>query len=120
MKYILLATCFLFSTVNVNAGTDHHHGSHSSEPRALNEEEVLVRAKKTLPQLVEQGFKINGTALNESWKDVSLNSKVKEQGPDYYIISFKGNDEQILYFLMSSSGNFYEANFTGAFEGINL
>lgn len=119
MKLILLATCFLLSTVNVNAGTDHHHGSHSSEPRALNEEEVLVKAKKILPQLVEQGFKINGTALNESWKRSVLNSKIIAQGSDHYIISFDGNNEQTLYFLMSSSGNFYEANFTGAFEGIN-
>ena len=121
MKHILLTACFLLSTVNVHAGPghDHDHNSYSSQPRILNEEEVLANAKDILPQLVEQGFEINGAALDESWKGSVLKSKVIAQGSDYYIISFDGNNQQTLYFLMSSSGNVYEANFTGAFEGIN-
>ena len=119
MKYILLTVCLLISAVNVHAGPGHDHGSYNSQPKILNEEEVLANAKNILPQLVEQGFEINDAALNESWKGGVLKSKVIEQGPDYYIISFDGNNEQKLYFLMSSSGDFYEANFTGAFKGLS-
>ena len=118
MKHIFLTALLLVSTVSAYAGPGHHHDSYTSEPKKLNEEEVLANAKKILPQLVEQGFEVNGTALDESWKGGSLNSKVKEQGPDYYIISFKGDSKKILFLLMSWSGDLYEANFSGKFDGL--
>jgi len=53
----------------------------------------------------------------DSWAAADVAADIKDRGSDYYIVSFESSNEQKLYFLMSSSGNLFEANFTGDFSG---
>lgn len=58
--------------------------------------------------------------LPASWKDLPPDAaSIHLLGPGYYIIKVENADEgKSLYILMSESGEVYDANFTGAFEGL--
>lgn len=126
MKLTTLTAILLFTAAPAYAGSGHEHGhSHGGDNHAhhdakiMNEAEMIAAASDALPQLVEQGHKIDGKALDASWSDVTSSGKVHSKGNGYTIVSFEGENDQTLYVLLSDTGELYDANFTGEFEGLN-
>jgi hypothetical protein len=124
MKHLLFtATLLLATPAFAGSGHDHSHshGGHGhahEEVKTINESEAITVASKVLPQLVEQGHEIDGSPLDQSWSDVAQTGEVHKKGNGYFIISFAGNDEKTLYLLLSDSGEIYDANFSGEFDGL--
>lgn len=92
------------------------HGSHSPVSPA----EALNIAKDAAVMLAEEDRGMGFGKLDDSWKTVPAdNISIGKTGPGFYIVTL-GNisEKRTLYVLMSNTGDLYDANFSGKFEGI--
>lgn len=125
MKHLLFTAALLLATpAYAGSGNDHGHshgGGHGhahEEAKTINESEAIATASKALPQLIEQSHEVDGLPLDQSWSDFAQTGAIYKKGNGYFIVSFVGNDKQTLYLLISDSGELYDANFSGEFEGL--
>jgi len=96
-----------------------HAGGHGREP--ITSSQALVIASEYVTALLNQGIKVEGTKLDQSWKNISDKSlSIHAKGEDYYIVSF--NNKELgnkLYLLISNRGEFYDANYSGSFKDLS-
>jgi len=118
-KLFILALIFTLSPISsAYAGSGHSHGhGHGS---AISKEAAIIAASDNISSIMSQKIEIKGNKLDKSWSDIpSLSKAVYRKGDGYYIISLENKAQgKILYVLISGQGEFYDANFSGAFEGL--
>jgi hypothetical protein len=92
------------------------HSDHVS----ITEDQALSIAADVSTQFSETDAGLNFGKLPISWASIpSDNVAIYKKGKGYYIVSIENEGEQkILYVLMSSSGEVYDANFSGTFKGV--
>jgi len=92
------------------------HGSHTPVSPA----EALNIAKHVAVKLSEEDRGMGFGKLDESWNSVPEdNIRIDKTGPGFYIVTIENSsEERTLYVLMSNTGEVYDANFSGNFEGI--
>ena len=97
------------------------HGEHEhQEPRVISESVALLVAQRATSSMSRKDAGLGFGQLSESWStipkaDLSLHKK----GSGYYVVSVANkNEDKTLYVLMSESGDVYDANLTGEFDGI--
>lgn len=93
-----------------------HEGGHGPIPPIG----AVVVAKDVTEQFVKYDSGLGFGKLPESWATIhAKNISIHERGEGYYIVSLKNEAEKkTFYVLMSSSGEVYDADFTGKFEGL--
>ena len=104
----------LFSVQQVSA-----HSSH--EP--INEQAALKIGVEMSHQMVSSDAGLGFGKLAVSWKSVSVGEGVKlhQRGRGYYIVAVVNSvEKKTLYVLMSNTGEVYDANFSGQFEGVEI
>lgn len=114
MKYIflilLLTTSFLTTTSYA------HPGGHGDI--ALNEAQAISVAYSVIKQFITHDPGLGFGKLDNSWNNLPQAAKfIHKKHHDYYIIGFS-NKNRTLFVLISTSGDVYDANFTGHFEGL--
>lgn len=114
IKSILTLLAILFCLPQL---TFAHGGGHGP---VLSEKEVMAAATDGVYGLVKEGTEVENTKLDKSWQDVpASDKKLVAKGQGYYIFGFNNQKQnKILYLLVSPSGELYDANFSGKFEGI--
>ena len=123
--FVLLAIFFpIFATPFAQAAIGHGGhgaggGAHSAPPVVtyIEEQAAIVAASKFVKTLVTQKIRVAGAPLASSWLDTSEEKKsIHKKTKGYYVVAFVAeNKKQTLYILLSDTGQFYDANFTGKF-----
>jgi len=95
------------------AHSDHQHGP-------ISESAAQVLALDVAGDLSSRDAGLGFGRLSKTWTSIPVNNvATSKKGNGYYILSVLNESEKkTLYVLMSSSGEVYDANFTGVFEGI--
>lgn len=108
----------IFSLVLLTSQQVFAHGSHGHEP--VTEEQVLSRAAVAAKRLSLKDVGLEIGKLPTSWASITKEHvSMYKKGEGYYIVAVMNSGEKkTLYILMSSDGGAYDANFTGAFEGV--
>tara|TARA_R110002073_G_scaffold2938_5_gene19539 strand:- start:106864 stop:107208 length:345 start_codon:yes stop_codon:yes gene_type:complete len=98
------------------SGMAFSHGSHTPVSPA----EALNIAKYVAVKLSEEDRGMGFGKLDESWNSIPEdNINLDKTGPGFYIVTIEnGREERTLYVLMSNTGEVYDANFSGKFEGV--
>jgi hypothetical protein len=94
-----------------------HPGGHFN----IAQGDVIPIASEHVMAIVKEGIEIPGIGkLDQSWNEVHpKHKKIIKKEIGYYIVSFAHpKEKKILYLLLSSSGDLYDANFSGQFEGL--
>lgn len=92
--------------------------SHSSHGAPLNDQQASEKAIEYTGMIVEKSTAIKGVTLDDSWQAVT-ETKIYKKNLRYFVVSlYNASQEKTLYLLINSSGEFYDANFDGVFEGI--
>jgi len=108
----LLLLFMLFQTAPVNA----HSGGHGDI--VLKDSQAISVAYSVVKQFTQLDPGLGFGKLDSSWgKLPEAAQRVHKKHHDYLIIAFT-NKNQTLYVLMSVSGDIYDANMTGQFEGL--
>ena len=121
---IIACTLSLFAAPITYAGSDHSHGggahAHNAPAQMIDENSAIAAASSAVTMLVEQKQSVEGAPLNAAWKEtVEADKKIIKKGNGYFIISFDNKSvEKTLYFLLSNTGEIYDANYSGKFEGL--
>lgn len=91
-----------------------HSGGHNGP---VNEKQATIIAWKTAQQFINYDAGLGFGKLSSSWQQLPPEViRTHAKGDGYYIISLENKTEaKTLYVLMSSSGDVYDANFTGDF-----
>ena len=112
----------LFSTALIIAQHVAAHGEHEhQEPRVISESVALIVAQRATTSMSRKDAGLGFGQLQESWSAVPKEDLViHKKGSGYYVVSVlnKKEEKKTLYVLMSDSGEVYDANFTGEFDGI--
>jgi hypothetical protein len=117
MKTKLLASTVLAVSLLISQ-TSFGHGDHAAPPPAITEDAALKTASKEVKALITEGKAIEGQQLNKSWE--KLTPKLSKKGEGYYVVALENPAEKkTLYVLLADYGKFWDANFSGKFEGIN-
>jgi hypothetical protein len=92
------------------------HESHTH----VSDQSVLAVAKDAAAQLTAKDQGLGFGKLPASWNDVPLkNAKIHKKYPDYYVVAVKNDiEKKTIYFVISSEGDVYDANFTGEFKNL--
>lgn len=92
------------------------HGSH--EPISPAQAQEIARNVATSLAEADRGMGFG--ILDQSWKTIAQDkTSISRSGPGYLVVALEHDAEKrTLYVLMSKTGEVYDANFTGAFEGI--
>lgn len=112
-----LASLFLIgllsATQQVAAHDDHHH-----DP--ITEQAAITLGKNVAANLSAKDGGLGFGKLPASWNSVpAKNVKLHKKGDGYYIVAVNNETEKkVLYVLMSSEGEAYDANFTGEFKNL--
>jgi hypothetical protein len=117
-KLLIWTLAFALSSVSsVYAGSGHDHGYGGS---AMSEQMAIIAVSRDIKDIISQEIKIEGEKLDKSWEDLPLSNKaINIKGTGYYIISLKNDTQRkTLYVLLSDKGEFYDANYSGTFEGM--
>jgi hypothetical protein len=114
MKRLFILAIFsaLFSVQQVSA-----HGSH----KPISEQAALELGVEISHQMISSDAGLGFGKLAQSWKSVVIGDDVKldQRGSGYYVVSIVNTvEKKTLYVLMSHTGEVYDANFTGDFEGL--
>lgn len=133
LKLTIIALCTL-TTSNAFAGPGHSHGhehshghKHSHGPsktpikqKALSSKELIKAATKNVKAMVSKKHPIDKAPLNASWTKIPEAQKsIFKKGTGYSIIKLEDKTaKKALFVLMSETGELYDANFTGAFKGL--
>jgi hypothetical protein len=96
-----------------------HVFSHSDHA-AITKSQAVSIASNIATQFSEKDAGLSFGKLPISWASIpSDNIAIYNKGKGYYIVSVENKSEQkTLYVLMSSSGEVYDANFSGTFNGV--
>lgn len=107
---------FIFLCMIHNQNALAHGGGHGP----VNEQQAITIASKVAAQFVNQDPGLGFGTLKSSWKQISPSEKrIHVKGKGYYIVSLTNKTEaKTLFVLMSVSGEIYDANFTGKFQGL--
>ncbi len=117
MKNKLLASTVLAVSLLVSQ-TSYGHGDHAAPPPAITEDAALKAASKEVKELIAQSKVIEGQQLNKSWE--KLTPKLSKKGEGYYVVALENSAEKkTLYVLLADYGKFWDANFSGKFEGLD-
>lgn len=94
--------------------------SHSGGHDPVSEKEAIFIASNVMIQFVNSDAGLGFGKLNESWKYISEeNKRIHVKADGYYIVSFNNKVEnKTLYFLLSRTGEVFDANFKGDFPGL--
>jgi len=115
MKVLLVALTLLTLSLSQTlfAHSDHSHG-----PISITEAQSL--AMDVAKNLSSRDAGLGFGQLAKSWQSIlSKDVAIHKKGEGYYIVSVMNESEKkTLYVLMSDSGEVYDANLTGIFEGI--
>lgn len=109
---ILALLSTLFSVQQVSA-----HGSHEQ----VSEQAALKIGAEMSHQMVSNDAGLGFGKLAESWKSVAIGEDVKlhQRGRGYYIVAVVNSiEKKTLYVLMSNTGEVYDTNFSGEFNGV--
>ena len=92
------------------------HSDHSS----ISEAQAASIAADVTTQFSVKDAGLDFGILPTSWASIpSDNIAIYKKGKGYYIVSVENESEQkMLYVLMSSGGEVYDANFSGTFKGV--
>ena len=101
-------------------GHSHAHGHSDEKVAELSEEEIIKAATKRVAEAIETKKPVEGVPLDSTWEQVSDQEKsIVRKGKGFYILKFVQKEEdKNLFLLMSSSGELYDANFDGEFNGL--
>lgn len=107
---------FIISLMLVYQTAYSHAGGHGP----VDEKQAIAIASDVVEQFVDSDPGLGFGKLDKSWKNVAKRSaKIHKKGNGYYIVSILNTENaKTLYFLLSISGEVYDANFTGEFEGL--
>jgi hypothetical protein len=111
----LLISLFLLVGISVSGATA-HPGGHA----AINDNQAIALALYVADQLTEFDAGLGFGQLDGSWSNLPEDaSTIHVRGAGYYVISVENTYERAtLFVLMSESGEVYDANFDGVFEGL--
>jgi hypothetical protein len=118
MKILL---SFLFSAAFFISQLVYAHGEHGhDEPRMISEPVALIVAQRASANMSRKDTGSGLGQLGESWSSIpNENLALFKKGNGYYVVSvLNTTEEKTLYVFMSQSGEVYDANFTGEFDGI--
>jgi len=128
MKLATLTAALLLATAPATyAGSGHDHGhshggsthSHGEEAKKIDDKGAIAAASNGVAAIIEQKHQVEGSALDAAWATTAdADKKISKKGNGYYIVSFAGKDSKTLYVLLSDAGEVYDANYSGAFEGL--
>lgn len=130
IKTLIHAIALIIITIPlVYAGPDHDHnhghshgdGKHThSHAKKLDDQGALAAASKGVTAIINQNHPVEDTLLDSTWRDTSsVDQKISKKGNGYYIVSFNNKESgKILYVLISDTGEIYDANFSGKFDGL--
>ena len=111
IKHYLIIFALLLSTP---ANT--HPGGHGDI--VLKDHQAISVAYSIIKQFTQLDPGLGFGKLDNSWSKLPEAAKrVHQKHHDYFIIAFT-NQDKTLYVLMSVSGDVYDANMTGEFEGL--
>jgi hypothetical protein len=81
---------------------------------------AIIEAGNNVAAVVKQQSEIEGSKLDSSWENIPTSDKaIHKKGDGYYIVSLNNKAQnKTLYVLISDQGEFYDANFSGTFEGL--
>ena len=93
------------------------HGNHEK----VSAEEAMLIAQKAVSNMVKKDAGLAFGKLPESWLTTkNADMKVVSEGKGFYIVSVLNTSKnETLFFLIAKSGEVYDANFTGTFDGVN-
>lgn len=97
------------------------HGDHDYQPRrAISETVAIVIAQRAVTSMSQRDAGLGFGQLSESWSDIPKEDlAMSKKGTGYYVVSALNEDEgKTLFILMSDTGDLYDANLTGEFDGI--
>lgn len=128
MKLVTFSAVLLLTTAPAAyAGSDHDHGhshggsthSHGEAAKKIDDKGAIAAASKNIAALIEQKKPVGGTALDATWATTTdADKKISKKGNGYYVVSFAGKATKTLYVLLSDTGELYDANYSGKFEGL--
>ncbi|WP_188150598.1 DUF6488 family protein [Teredinibacter waterburyi] len=93
------------------------HGDHAA---TIAPQQAVGVAASLVKDLVARDVGLGFGKLAESWSAISQGDMgIHKAGKGYYVVSVPNKSlKKTLYILMSTTGEAYDANFTGAFEGL--
>lgn len=114
-RFLLAVSIVIMSLVHGQVALAHGNGH-----GPVTEEQAIVVATAAVEQLVATDVGLGFGQLDSSWNELPTEAKrIESNGAGYYIVGVEHNGEaRTLYFLMSITGDIYDANFTGEFEGL--
>lgn len=109
-----LITFSLFTAQLVFAHSSGHGGP------AISEERAVSAASENVAMIVNQNVDIDNGKLDTSWSTLPEADKaIYKKGRGYFIVSFNNKaQDKTLYVLLSDQGEFYNANYSGKFTGV--
>lgn len=112
----LLLSAALFISQYAAAHGDHEY----QEPRFISESVALIVAQRATTSMTRKDAGLGFGQLRESWSAISKDDMaIHKKGSGYYVVSvFNKGEEKTLYVLMSKTGEVYDANLIGEFDGI--
>jgi len=112
---IVAICCLALSLLAPNTAS-----SHASHGEPLNDEQAIEKATEYTWMIVERpelAEKLELDTLDASWQEVS-EKQIYKKDLRYFIVSlYNASQKKTLYVLLDSFGEFYDANFSGTFEG---
>ncbi len=121
-------TLAITTTPLAYAGSDHDHGhshgdgthTHSKQANRIDDTGALIAASKGIAAIIEQKQLVEGSLLDGTWGNtLDADKKISKKGKGYYIVSFDNKaSNKMLYVLISDTGEIYDANYSGKFEGL--
>lgn len=133
IKVFLTSVFFLLLAAPVLAGGGHSHdskGGHDhgqgksqghAHGKHLKGDAAIMVASDSVAAMVKKDLKVTGKKLPKSYENIPLeDKKVAEEGEDYFVVSMENKEEgSTLFVLISHEGEFFDANFSGTFKGVN-
>ncbi|MES2674500.1 MAG: DUF6488 family protein [Pseudomonadota bacterium] len=103
----------------VAAHEDHHHAP-VTKKAPITEQAAMNTGKDVAAQLSKKDGGLGFGKLPASWSNLpAKNIKLHKKAEDYYIVSVVNDDDKkVLYVLMSTEGEVFDANFTGDFKNL--
>ena len=119
--FVICATPLAFAAVG-HGGHGAGGGAHSAPPVVtyIEEQAAIVAASKFVKTLVTQKIRVAGAPLDSAWLNTPEERKsISKKVNGYYVVAFVANNgKQTLYILLSDTGQFYDANFSGKFNAL--
>ncbi len=115
IKALLISLTLVLGVFGSSASA--HPGGHA----AIDDNQAMALALYVADQLTEFDAGLGFGQLEDSWRSLPEDATaIHRRGPGYYVISVENAYERAtLFVLMSESGEVYDANLDGRFEGLD-